>query len=109
MLLLGDERRAEGERIHHRAHEHALVPALLERLEGARAARAGARGELDRADQAEVAAVDDVRQALEGVDAVLEMLFEDGWPLEKPFFLVGIEGGDAGRARERVAGIRVAV
>src|SRR6185436_1860519 len=89
--------------------EHALVPALLEHVEAARAGPILTRCELYRADQAQVAAVDHVGQPLEGMDSLLELRLDRRRRFQQPFLGIGIEGRDARGAGERMAGIRISV
>src|SRR6185436_18129889 len=76
LRFLDDERRREGEDVAGPADQYARFEDLEEGFVGALAGRAGPRLELDRAHQADVAHVDDMAAALEGVQAVLEVLLE---------------------------------
>ena len=60
-------------------------------------------GHFDSTHESDVADIDHVRQALQGVQQLLEVRLEGSRVLEYALLLVHLEGGDAGRHGEGVS------
>jgi len=108
-LLVGKERRRQGNQRASGANEHTLVEAAIEDVDGALVGHRSSGDQLHRTHQTDVADVDHVGQTLERVDGLLEVGSQLVGALEQVLLLEDLQGSDTCSHSQRMTTVGVAM